>query len=93
MHIYFDTAPAAAAKQMFDGHLYIHSQLEMCRLTDGKRHVREAKEPRLMRVARVANGVAFAELGKAGDAIACTDNLPFSVVAHHVPDEPQGGVQ
>lgn len=92
MHIYFDTAPAAAARDMTDGHQYVYSQLEMYGTSTGQRHVRCAKEPRLMRVSHIADGVAFAEIGKAGDAIACLENLPFGAVTKHVADE-RGALQ
>lgn len=86
MYTYFDTVPAAAAKPMFDGHLYAHSDKKMHQRADGKTTVCEGAQPRLMRVGEIKNGVAFVPLGKAGDAIACTVGLPFAVQVRHTAD-------
>jgi uncharacterized protein YbjT (DUF2867 family) len=89
MHTFYQMVPAAAARREHDGKLYAYTNAEMYSRPDGRREVRETStdKARLMRVSHIDNGIAFVELGKAGDAIACTTCLPFSVVAKH---EPQG---
>lgn len=83
MYTYFQTLPAAAVIPMFDGHAYARTRMELYGLADGRIHVRPTLNFRLMRVTGVKDGVAYAPVGRAGDAIACTVNLPFGVVASH----------
>lgn len=80
MNIYYCTAPASAAKLELDGDYYIQTSVEMYALPDGRRHIREASESRMLKVTHIKNGMAFAPLGRAGDAITCADNLPQGVV-------------
>lgn len=86
MYTYFQTLPAAAVIPMFDGHLYARTRMELYGQTDGKVHVRPTLNSRLMRVTEVKDGVAYAPVGKAGDAIACTADLPYGVVVSHNED-------
>jgi hypothetical protein len=85
MIVYYARVPEAAAKPYWDGHTYATIRLELYDLP-GRVHVRESKRDRLMRVDHVQNGEAYITLGKAGDAIACCVNLPFSVTAVRLPD-------
>lgn len=93
MHTFFDTVPSAAAKAYPDGHLYAFVRSELYQTTTGKVHVRESEKPRMLRVSHILRGVAFIEIGKAGDAIAATDNLPFSVMVEHARDDVGGLLQ
>lgn len=83
MYTYFATAPETIAQAQPDGHLYLSIPQEMYRQSGGLHHVRQCAVPRLLRVSHVEAGVAFAELGKAGDAIACLVDLPKGVVTRH----------
>lgn len=81
-HYYFLAPAAAADRHEIDGHRYVYANVEMYQRPDGQRHVREVAldDARLLLVNQCRNGVAYALVGKAGDAIACTTNLPHSVV-------------
>ena len=84
MITYFALVPAAAVSRLpFDGKLYAHSDLHLCHLPSGKVSVHsKPSDVRLLRVdedrANI-NGEAWIRIGKAGDAIAATVNLPFAV--------------
>lgn len=88
MHTYYQTIPVVAALSMFDGHLYAMTHARMSHRTDGRQHVETGPEPRMLRVSHVKDGVAYAQLGKAGDAIACAEALPHGVVVTHEVDGP-----
>ena len=82
MHHYYFVAPAAAAdRHEIDGHRYVYADVEMYQRPDGQRHVRNVPldDAHLLRVSHYRNGLAYALVGKAGDAIACTTNLPHSI--------------
>lgn len=86
MYTYYATVPEAAAKPHVDGHLYANTSVTMYGMPDGRRHVHEQATVRMMRVSHVKNGLAFIQLGKAGDAVACVTNLPFGIHATHAAD-------
>lgn len=90
MNTYYQMFPAAAAKRQLNGLLYVNATAEMYRRTDGQLHVRERSidDYRMLYVSRVDNGIAYAVVGRAGDAIACVTNLPHSVMVEHTVDEP-----
>lgn len=86
MYTYYATVPEAAAKPHVDGHLYANTTASMYGMSDGRRHVQEQAAVRMMRVSHIKNGLAFIQLGKAGDAVACVNNLPFGTHAEHFAD-------
>lgn len=78
MIAYYARVPSAAVELYPDGHYYAYVDLEMvCGL--GRVTVMESVYPHLLRVTRHANGEAYVFLGRAGEAIANTVNLPFDV--------------
>jgi len=80
---YYQRVPAAAAYPMFDGKLYANMTARMEHLPNGKIAIIESPvdDYRMMPVSFIRNGEAYAYIGKIGDAIAQTTNLPFSVSA------------
>jgi hypothetical protein len=88
MYTYFSTIPAAAAFRSVDGNLYAHTNLILVHLP-GRVTIKGGIETRMMRVHEVhpTNGTATVIIGRAGDAIATTTNLPFSVTAIHEVDQ------
>ena len=91
MITYFSTIPAGAVFREIDGKLYAHTNLYLDVPPGHKRGTVTVKggiETRMMRVHEVhpTNGTATIILGRAGDAIAETTNLPFSVTAVHEVD-------
>lgn len=86
MYTYYATVPEAAATPQVDGHLYANTTATMYGMSDGRRHIQEQSSARMMRVSHVKNGLAFIQLGKAGDAVACVTNLPFGTHAEHTAD-------
>ena len=79
MFVYFARVPAAAVRLLPDGNLYAYAFRNLRCLTSGRVTVGEVEDARLLRVARIDRGEAYVYLGRAGDAIATTDNLPFDV--------------
>jgi len=86
MLTYFVTAAAAAVKVEPDGREYINSPFVLCQSPSGDLRVIEALKDRMRRVSFVENGVAHAEIGKAGKAIAPLSNLPFAIVTRESAD-------
>lgn len=89
MITYFSTIPAGAVFREIDGKLYAHTNLYLdVPPGRGPVTVKGGVETRMMRVHEVhlTNGTATVILGRAGDAIAATTNLPFSVTAIHNDD-------
>lgn len=90
MITYVSTIPAGAVFREIDGNLYAHTNLYMdVPPGRGPVTVKGGIETRMMRVHEVhpTNGTATIILGRAGDAIAATTNLPFSVAAIHEVDQ------
>ena len=87
MITYVATIPAGAVRREVDGNLYAYTNLELA-VSPGRVTVKGGIETRMMRVHDVhpTNGTATVILGRAGDAIANTVNLPFSVTALHEVD-------
>lgn len=83
MFTYLATIPAAAVKREIDGNLYAHSNLELSVLPDGRVTIKTVDKTKMLRVHSVhpTNGTANLILGRAGEAIANTTNLPFGVDA------------
>ncbi len=88
MITYFQTVPAGAVRREVDGNLYAYSNLHLDVLP-GRVTVKGSTDTRMLRVHEVhpTNGTATLILGKAGDAIANTANLPLSVTALHEVDQ------
>jgi hypothetical protein len=84
---YVSTIPAGAVERQIDGNLYAHTNLKLD-VQPGRVTVKGGIETRMMRVKEVhpTNGTATVVIGRAGDAIANTVNLPFSVTAIHNED-------
>ena len=85
MITYVSTIPAGAVFcHPRDGNLYAHTNLYL-HVSPGRVTVKGGIKTRMMRVHEVhpTNGTATVILGRAGDAIANTTNLPFSVTAVH----------
>lgn len=80
---YYQRVPAAAAYPMFDGKLYANTTARMEHLPNGKIAIIESPvdDYRMMPASFIRNGEAYVYIGKIGDAIAQTTNLPFSVSA------------
>lgn len=87
MFHYFARVPENAAFRHFDGKQYAHVDVCMLRLSSGRVTAATSDKPRMMLVDHVKNGEAYARIGKAGDAIAVIQNLPFSVSVQYVADE------
>ena len=87
MITYVTTIPAGAVVRQIDGNLYAYTNLKLDVLP-GRVTVKGGIETRMMRVHEVhpTNGTATVIIGRAGDAIANTVNLPFSVTALHEMD-------
>ena len=87
MITYVSTIPAGAVRREIDGNLYAYSNLHLD-VQPGRVTVKGGIETRMMRVSEIhpTNGTATVILGRAGDAIANTVNLPFSVTALHEVD-------
>jgi len=84
---YYSTIPAGAVFREIDGNLYAHTNLVLD-VKPSRVTVKGGTETRMMRVHEVhpTNGTATVIIGRAGDAIANTVNLPFSVTAIHNAD-------
>jgi hypothetical protein len=87
MITYVSTIPAGAVVRQIDGNLYAHTNLYLD-VKQPRVTVKGGIETRMMRVHEVhpTNGTATVIIGRAGDAIANTVNLPFSVTALHEVD-------
>ena len=87
MITYIQTVPGGAVRREVDGNLYAYSNLQLD-VQPGRVTVKGGIETRMLRVHEVhpTNGTATMIIGKAGDAIATTTNLPFSVTAIHEVD-------
>ena len=87
MITYVSTIPAGAVVRQIDGNLYAHTNLKLD-VQPSRVTVKGGIETRMMRVHEIhpTNGTATVILGRAGDAIANTVNLPFSVTALHEVD-------
>lgn len=87
MITYYSTIPAGAVFREIDGNLYAHTNLVLD-VKPSRVTVKGGTETRMMRVHEVhpTNGTATVIIGRAGDAIANTVNLPFSVTAIHNAD-------
>jgi hypothetical protein len=85
---YFQTIPSGAVRREVDGNLYAYSNLHLD-VSHGRVTVKGTTDTRMLRVHEVhpTNGTATVRIGKAGDAIAVTANLPFSVTALHEIDQ------
>ncbi len=85
MYTYLASIPSAAVRREVDGNLYAFTYLTIGNLPDGRITVIDGKRPRMLRVHSIneSNGTAELMLGRAGDAIANTVNLPFAVTASH----------
>jgi hypothetical protein len=89
MITYVSTIPAGAVFcHPCDGNLYAHTNLYLD-VKQPRVTVKGGIETRMMRVHEVhpTNGTATVIIGRAGDAIANTVNLPFSVTAIHEVDQ------
>lgn len=74
---YFENIPSAAVFRHFDGNLYANVA---CRITpDGVQCGPRYRVVRFDERSKIQNGVASVYIGRMGDAIAQTNNLPFSV--------------
>jgi hypothetical protein len=87
MITYVSTIPAGAVRREIDGNLYAYSNLHLD-VQPGRVTVKGGIETRMMRVSEIhpTNGTATVIIGRAGDAIAQTTNLPFAVTALHEVD-------
>lgn len=88
MFTFFQKFPASDAKDYFDGRRYIESA-QVHRLVAGRVTEQRFVVAPLLRVAKVEDGFAHVQIGKAGDAIAQTASLPESVFAVHASDKVQ----
>ncbi len=79
MFVYFARVPASAVRLLPDGNLYAYVARNLYVSPEGNVVIGHYEDARLLRVARVDRGDAYVCLGRAGDAIATTDNLPFDV--------------
>lgn len=84
MFHYFARVPENAAFRHIDGNLYAHVDVCMLHLPSGRVTAATSDKPRMMPVDHVKNGEAYVRIGKAGDAIAVIQNLPFSVSVQYV---------
>jgi len=74
---YYENIPSAAVFAHFDGNQYANI---MCRVTpDGIQCGPRARMVQIDGRSQTANGVTRVYIGRMGDAIAQTLNLPFSV--------------
>ena len=82
MYTYVSTVPAGAVRREIDGNLYAYSNLHLD-VQPGRVTVKGGIETRMMRVSEIhpTNGTATVIIGRAGDAIAQTTNLPLAVTA------------
>ena len=82
MIAYFDTVPAGAISREIDGNLYARTDAALERAPYGVTVTRTGR-PRMLRVAEDQatrrDGIARVLVGRAGDAIACTVNLPYGI--------------
>ena len=87
MYTYVSTVPAGAVRREIDGNLYAYSNLHLD-VQPGRVTVKGGIETRMMRVSEIhpTNGTATVIIGRAGDVIAQTTNLPFAVTALHEVD-------
>lgn len=82
MITYVASIPAGAVRREIDGYLYAYTDLKLKHLPSGKVTVIHTDgDVRMLRVREIhpTNGTASIVIGKVGDAIASTVNLPFSV--------------
>ena len=88
MITYYSIIPVGAVRREIDGNLYAYTNLQLGHLSDGRVTIRGGTETRMMRVHEIhpTNGTATVIIGRAGDAIANTVNLLFSVTALHEVD-------
>lgn len=83
---YFENIPSAAVFRHFDGNLYANVVYRIAESPLGTIQVREG-EPRMVQVdarSKTQNGVTSVYIGRAGNAIAQTVNLPFAVTYEKV---------
>jgi hypothetical protein len=84
---YYQMIPSGDVKCEIDGNLYAHTDAVLTSVVGGMVTVAKGKNVRMLRVfdkdLNIVPGESRIFIGKAGDAIGITVNLPFGVVAHN----------
>lgn len=80
MIVFYETKSSTSAEMQFDGRYYMLAEHEMYARPDGKMHIRSCSRKRLLRVSHFKGGLAYASLGRAGEAISSSESLPRGVI-------------